>query len=119
MLRRNNGSVASSILSSVNAFWSEVPFTDRFLSVDKKVASLGVELVCFENVDSKTVVGSENFGVQGPGTQVGSVEERSLYRGNEVPMVGLGMIKQSTASVLEVANGAKAEMARLQRATPL
>ena len=50
--------------------------------------------------------------------EVGSVEERSLYRGNEVPMVGLGMIKQSTASVLEVANGAKAEMARLQPTLP-
>ncbi|WP_110602823.1 efflux RND transporter permease subunit [Salinicola lusitanus] len=50
--------------------------------------------------------------------EVGSVEERSLYRGNEVPMVGLGMIKQSTASVLEVANGAKAEMTRLQPTLP-
>jgi multidrug efflux pump len=50
--------------------------------------------------------------------EVGSVEERSLYRGNEVPMVGLGMIKQSTASVLEVANGAKSEMARLQSTLP-
>ena len=50
--------------------------------------------------------------------EVGSVEERSLYRGNEVPMVGLGMIKQSTASVLEVANGAKSEMVRLQSTLP-
>lgn len=50
--------------------------------------------------------------------EVGSVEERSLYRGNGVPMVGLGMIKQSTASVLEVADGAKAEMARLQQTLP-
>lgn len=50
--------------------------------------------------------------------EVGSVEERSLYRGNEMPMVGLGMIKQSTASVLEVADGAKAEMTRLQSTLP-
>ncbi|WP_110668489.1 efflux RND transporter permease subunit [Salinicola halophilus] len=50
--------------------------------------------------------------------EVGSVEERSIYRGNTVPMVGLGMIKQSTASVLEVAEGAKAEMARLQESLP-
>ncbi|GHB29502.1 efflux RND transporter permease subunit [Salinicola rhizosphaerae] len=50
--------------------------------------------------------------------EVGSVEERSLYRGNGVPMVGLGMIKQSTASVLEVAEGAKAEMARLRQTLP-
>ena len=45
--------------------------------------------------------------------EVGSVEERSLFRGNAVPMVGLGMMKQSTANILEVSEGIKAEMERL------
>ena len=31
------------------------------------------------------------------GVEVGSVEERSLFRGNGVPMVGLGIMKQSVA----------------------
>ncbi|GAB2794497.1 efflux RND transporter permease subunit [Halomonas shantousis] len=50
--------------------------------------------------------------------EVGSVEERSLFRGNAVPMVGLGMMKQSTANVLEVSRGVQAEMARLAPTLP-
>ncbi|WP_280540001.1 efflux RND transporter permease subunit [Chromohalobacter sp. 11-W] len=50
--------------------------------------------------------------------EVGSVEERSLFRGNGVPMVGLGVMKQSTANILEVSQGVKAEMERLQPTLP-
>lgn len=50
--------------------------------------------------------------------EVGSVEERSLFRGNGVPMVGLGIMKQSTANILEVSQGVKEEMARLESTLP-
>ncbi|MCK0714192.1 efflux RND transporter permease subunit [Chromohalobacter sarecensis] len=50
--------------------------------------------------------------------EVGSVEERSLFRGNGVPMVGLGVMKQSTANILEVSQGVKAEMERLESTLP-
>ena len=35
----------------------------------------------------------------------GTVEDRNMFRGNGVPMVGLGIIKQSTANTVEVAAG--------------
>ncbi|APX93880.1 multidrug transporter AcrB [Halomonas sp. 1513] len=50
--------------------------------------------------------------------EIGSVEDRSVFRANGVPMVGLGMIKQSTANVLEVSQGVTAEMERLQDTLP-
>ncbi|MDR5904887.1 efflux RND transporter permease subunit [Franzmannia qiaohouensis] len=50
--------------------------------------------------------------------EIGSVEDRSVFRANGVPMVGLGMIKQSTANVLEVSQGVTAEMERLQETLP-
>ncbi|MBN2871385.1 MAG: efflux RND transporter permease subunit [Halothiobacillaceae bacterium] len=50
--------------------------------------------------------------------EVGAVETRSIFRENGVPRVGLGMIKQSTANVLEIARGAKAERERLLDTLP-
>ena len=37
----------------------------------------------------------------------GTVEDRNMFRGNGIPMVGLGIVKQSTANTVDVANGAK------------
>jgi len=48
----------------------------------------------------------------------GTEEDRTLFRGNGIPMVGLGIIKQSTANTINVAEGAKAEMARLNPTLP-
>jgi multidrug efflux pump len=48
----------------------------------------------------------------------GTVENRTFFRGNGVPMVGLGIIKQSTANTIDVARSAKAEMVRLNRDLP-
>ena len=48
----------------------------------------------------------------------GSAEERTLFRGNGVTMIGIGVIKQSTANTLAVARQAKAEMARLNPSLP-
>ncbi len=36
--------------------------------------------------------------------ELGLVEDRMIFRGNEVPMVGIGVIKQSTANTIDVAN---------------
>ena len=50
--------------------------------------------------------------------QLGALDERSVLRVNGNPAVGLGIVKQSTANTLSVANAAKAEMARLQGVLP-
>ncbi|NKN33605.1 efflux RND transporter permease subunit [Marichromatium bheemlicum] len=48
----------------------------------------------------------------------GTEEDRNLFRGNGVAMIGLGIIKQSTANTLAVAEHAKTEMARLNASLP-
>jgi multidrug efflux pump len=48
----------------------------------------------------------------------GTEEDRTFFRGNGVAMVGLGIIKQSTANTIDVARAAKAEMARLNPTLP-
>jgi multidrug efflux pump len=48
----------------------------------------------------------------------GTEEDRTFFRGNGVAMVGMGIIKQSTANTIEVARAAKAEMRRLNATLP-
>ncbi len=50
--------------------------------------------------------------------ELGTVDDRSFYRGNEVPMVGIGIVKQSTANTVEVARLAKEEAAKLNKTLP-
>jgi len=50
--------------------------------------------------------------------ELGALDERSRLRVNGNPAVGLGVVKQSTANTLSVANAAKEEMKRLQGALP-
>ncbi|HEU4352255.1 MAG TPA: efflux RND transporter permease subunit [Burkholderiales bacterium] len=50
--------------------------------------------------------------------RLGALDERSVIRRNGQPGVGLGIVKQSTANTLSVAQAAKAEMARIQPALP-
>ena len=50
--------------------------------------------------------------------QLGAIETRRAFRGNGVPMVGVGIIKQSTANTLTVAKLAKAKKAQLNRMLP-
>ncbi|MCW9047520.1 MAG: efflux RND transporter permease subunit, partial [Gammaproteobacteria bacterium] len=45
-------------------------------------------------------------------------ENRLFFRGNGIPMVGIGIIKQSTANTLQVSRAAKAEMLRLNPTLP-
>ena len=46
----------------------------------------------------------------------GTEEDRSFFRGNLVPMVGIGIIKQSTANTIAVARAAKQEAAKINEA---
>ncbi|MDH3888655.1 MAG: efflux RND transporter permease subunit, partial [Gammaproteobacteria bacterium] len=48
----------------------------------------------------------------------GAAEDRLFFRGNGVPMVGIGVIKQSTANTLAVARAAKAEVQRITPSLP-
>lgn len=49
---------------------------------------------------------------------IGADTERSEFRGNREDMIGLGIIRQSNANVLDVANGVKALAADLQDSLP-
>ncbi len=48
----------------------------------------------------------------------GTEEDRTFFRGNGVAMVGIGIIKQSTANTIDVARAARAEMDRLNPSLP-
>lgn len=48
----------------------------------------------------------------------GAVEDRTFFRGNGVPMVGIGIIKQSRANTLAVTKAASDEAARINTALP-
>jgi multidrug efflux pump len=48
----------------------------------------------------------------------GTTENRLFFRGNGVPMVGIGITKQSTANTLAVAWAARAEVARINPTLP-
>ncbi|GAA3901267.1 efflux RND transporter permease subunit [Halomonas cibimaris] len=50
--------------------------------------------------------------------EVGTVEERTIFRSNATPMVGLGLMKQSTANVLDISRAAKKTLAELQPTLP-
>jgi len=49
----------------------------------------------------------------------GAEETRTFFRGNGVPMVGIGIIKQSTANTIEVADAARAEVERINPTLPV
>lgn len=48
----------------------------------------------------------------------GTEEDRNMFRGNGIPMVGLGVIKQSTANTVDVARGARELADRLNSTLP-
>jgi multidrug efflux pump len=48
----------------------------------------------------------------------GTEEDRTLFRGNGTSQVGLGIIKQSTANIIDVARGVKAERDRINATLP-
>lgn len=48
----------------------------------------------------------------------GAIEDRTLFRGNTVAMVGLGLIKQSTANTLDVATAGRELAARINPTLP-
>ncbi len=50
--------------------------------------------------------------------RLGALDERSIVRVNGFPAVGLGVVKQSTANTLSVAQAVKGEVARIREALP-
>lgn len=50
--------------------------------------------------------------------ELGVAEDRSFFRGNGVPMVGIGVIKQSNANTIDVTRGVKALTAKLNPNLP-
>lgn len=50
--------------------------------------------------------------------EIGTIENRTFFRGNGIPMVGIGVIKQSTANTITVARAAKAEKDRINPTLP-
>jgi multidrug efflux pump len=50
--------------------------------------------------------------------ELGAQDERNIVRVNGNPAVGLGIVKQSTANTLEVAQAVKAQLPRIQSALP-
>ncbi|WNK19292.1 efflux RND transporter permease subunit [Halomonas piscis] len=50
--------------------------------------------------------------------EIGAVEDRTIFRSNGEPMVGLGLMKQSTANVLEISRAARNTLEELQGTLP-
>lgn len=50
--------------------------------------------------------------------QKGAQEDRTMFRGNGTPQVGLGIIKQSTANTISVARAAKEKVAQIAPTLP-
>jgi len=50
--------------------------------------------------------------------EIAAIEKRSILRGNGIPMVGVGIVKQSKGNALAVARLAKQEMARVNEILP-
>lgn len=48
----------------------------------------------------------------------GAEEDRTLFRGNGAPQVGIGIIKQSTANTVSVARAAKAKVEEINKTLP-
>jgi multidrug efflux pump len=48
----------------------------------------------------------------------GTIESRTTFRGNTLPMVGIGTIKQSVANTIQVARAAKEEKDRVNKILP-
>ncbi|MFW7379828.1 MAG: efflux RND transporter permease subunit [Oligoflexus sp.] len=74
----------------------------------------------FENL----VIGRGNDGYLVKLSDVANVEQapeesRTVYRGNRLPSIGIGVIKQSTANTLEVADAVKAEIERIADTLPI
>lgn len=47
-----------------------------------------------------------------------AAEDRTFFRGNKVKMIGVGIIKQSTANTITVTDGVKAQAARMASSLP-
>ncbi len=91
---------------------NEVVFKARIDRAFKKPEEFG-QLVLAEGDNGYLVRLSDVARVE-----LGLVEDRTFFRGNQEPMVGLGVVRQSTSNTIDVANGVKALAARLNKNLP-
>lgn len=98
------------------------------LESDERLFRARIERNFKEPEDFKKLVLSESADKDGNGylvrlgdvarVELGVVEDRTFFRGNEVPMVGIGVIRQSTANTIDVSNEVKALTAKLNPNLP-
>ncbi len=98
------------------------------LESDERLFKARIERNFKQPADFKKIVLAEGADENGNGylvrlgdvarIELGVVEDRTFFRGNEVPMVGIGVIRQSTANTINVANEVKALTAKLNRSLP-
>ena len=50
--------------------------------------------------------------------EIGPEETRQLFRGNAEEMIGLGILKQTSANLIEVTNGVKDEFFKIKENLP-
>lgn len=105
-----------------------VEFPAGVLESDEKLFRARIERNFKEPKDFKTLVLAEGTDQNGKGylvrlgdvarVEMGVVEDRTFFRGNQVPMVGIGVIRQSTSNTIEVSNAVKALTAKLNKSLP-
>ncbi|MFT6906036.1 MAG: multidrug efflux pump [Oleiphilaceae bacterium] len=98
------------------------------LESDERLFRARIERNFKEPDDFKQLVLAESADKDGNGYLVrlgdvarvalGVVEDRTFFRGNEVPMVGIGVIRQSTANTIDVSTEVKALTAKLNQSLP-
>jgi len=107
MLRQENVELPAGILES-----KQRDFTVRMLRSYRGVDDFE-QLVLKQGLDGSLIRLSDVARIE-----IAAIEKRSTLRGNGVPMVGIGIVKQSKGNTLEVARLAKAEMARVNAVLP-
>ena len=98
------------------------------LESDERLFKARIERNFTQPADFKKIVLAEGADENGNGylvrlgdvarVELGVVEDRTFFRGNQIPMVGIGVIRQSTANTIDVANGVKALSEKLNRSLP-
>ncbi len=105
-LRRENVDIPSGRIEGLDR-----EFTIRTLGELKEVEEY--EALAIANIDGQIVRLRDVARVE-----VGPEDERKLVRFNGKPAVGLGIVKQSKANTLDVANAVKREAAEIAKALP-
>lgn len=84
------------------------------VQIDKPLGSIQA----IENLVLKQFSNGQITLAQVARVEIGAIEKRRLFRGNGVPMVGIGIIKQSNANTLTVADLAQARKEEINQSLP-